>query len=231
MHGKKVSVLTVSRRIGWEKLALRCIREQTYKNIEWVVVTEMMYNSAYLQGENTIHLQAPEWKEGAVSNLNGSLNEGLRYCSGDIIVFYQDYIVLDPQTIHKLVQLVDDKTFVTTVTKNPPEKHEDPRYLGVDAVRPCIPEEWEANVAAAPTSAMYALGGFDEDYDFGWSWDNVNLAQRAQMLGYKFLLDETNRPQLLNHDKEDLEPNGEFHEKRMREIRAGKKPVKLDYLV
>lgn len=191
-----------------------------------------MYSSPHLQERNTIHIQSPTKTK--ASNLNASLNEGLRYCNGEYVVLYQDFIELEPEAIEKMLTIASavDKALVTSCTRNPKGEIEDPRYLGVDAVRPCLPEEWEANFAIAPLDVFYELGGFDEEYDNGWSWDNVNLAQRAEMLGYHFLLDETNRPQLLHHEKEpDSTPrNGEFHEANMRKIRAGEKPLKCDYL-
>jgi len=77
------------------------------------------------------------------------------------------------------------------------------------------------------------LGGFDEEYDNGWSWDNVNLAERASMLGCRFILDESNRPKLLPHEqtsKLEMEPNALFHQQNMMKIRMGVKPLKCQYL-
>lgn len=219
---EKVSVLTVSKRTGWEKGALECLRDQTFRDFKWVVVAEKPLKVKYITAP-------PKTR---VSNLNASLNKGLKFCKGEFVVFYQDFIELEEDTIEKLVELADDKTFVTTLTKNPKGTPEDPRYLGVDCPRPCTPEEWEANVAIAPMEAIRELGGFDEEYDDGWSWDNVNLAERAAMLGYKFVLDESNRPQLLYHEKETtIEPNGERHAQVMRDIQEGKRPLKCDYLL
>lgn len=110
---------------------------------------------------------------------------------------------------------------------------DDGRYTGIDLPRPCTPSEWEANVAIAPMRMLRSLGGFDEDYDWGWSWDNVNVAERAAMLGAKFILDESNRPTLYPHEMsshETLPKNGERHARTMRNIREGRKPLKLNYL-
>lgn len=110
---------------------------------------------------------------------------------------------------------------------------DDGRYTGLDAPRPCRPDEWEANVAIAPMGIIRELGGFDEEYDWGWSWDNVNLAQRAAMLGAKFIIDESNRPKLYVHEMSShttLPLNAERHERTMKEIRQGTKPIQLNYL-
>ena len=48
----------------------------------------------------------------------------------------------------------------------------------------CNPPDWELNYASIPNFIIKELGGMDEQYDFeGFAWDNVNIAQRADMLG------------------------------------------------
>lgn len=233
----KVAVLTVSKRTGWEHNAEECLNWQIFQNFEWVVVTEDKYSHSCLQfinGHPTKHIYAP--KKTRVSNLNASLNEGLSHClDTDYVIFYQDFIDLPPDCFQKLVDVAEQTgMFVTTATIN----HDgtmDGRYTGTDEVHPCEPSHWEANVAIAPMKAIKELGGFDEEYDNGWSWDNVNLAERARLLGYKFCIDESNKPQLLYHPKEpdvnpDLKPNGDLHAKLMEHIRSGAKPIRLNYL-
>ncbi len=208
------TVLTVSRRKHWYWTARANIAFQTIKPEGWVVIQE---------GRN-----AP--KKTRQSNLNASLNAGLRKITTDYIIFYQDFIDLQPDCFEKLLSLATANTFVTTATINA-DGNKDGRYLGLDCPRPCRPEEWEANVAIAPMAVIRELGGFDEEYDDGWSWDNVNLAERAEILGCNFILDETNNPRLLPHDRSEIkELNGEFHAQRMREIRAGDRPLRLNYL-
>jgi hypothetical protein len=102
--------------------------------------------------------------------------------------------------------------------------------MGFDLPRPCLAEEWEENVGLAPLDILRELGGYDEEYDNGWAWNNCNVAERAEMLGCNFILDESNNPQLLEHDIIQIEPNGEFHAKRIREIREGTRPLKVNYL-
>lgn len=101
------------------------------------------------------------------------------------------------------------------------------------------PVNWEANYAAIPRRALEDLGGMDEEYDFvGFAYDNVNIAQRAEMLGYKTYLDQTNECRAIEHDSWAADPSkkprstniAEFHIQRMRDIIQGKKPLKLDYL-
>jgi hypothetical protein len=232
------TVLTVSRRTGWEDRASRCLVEQVAigQRLDWLTISEPgpePMSSIYKSSDLGVMLfkevvRAPTATR--KSNLNASLNAGLKYITTDYVIFYQDFIDLQPDCFKKLLALATPDTFVTTATINADGKH-DARYLGLDCPHPCKPEEWEANVAIAPMSVIRELGGFDEEYDDGWSWDNVNLAERAAILGCKFIIDETNCPRLLPHDKSDIkELNGEFHAQRMREIRAGDRPLRLDYL-
>ena len=101
------------------------------------------------------------------------------------------------------------------------------------------PVNWEANYAAIPRHVIYELGGMDEEYDFnGFAYDNVNIAQRAEMLGYKTYLDQTNECRAIEHDSWAADPSKKprsneiaaFHIKRMQDTVEGKFPLKLNYL-
>lgn len=102
----------------------------------------------------------------------------------------------------------------------------------------CNPPDWELNWASIPTRVIHELGGMDEQYDFeGFAWDNVNIAQRADMLGYRAYIDQTNECMGFSHD--DWWPNPlkvarkspqEYHFKVLTEMAQGKRPIKLDYL-
>lgn len=235
----KLAVLTVTKRTGWGERAAQSILTQTLLPSQWIIITEdiageikreLNPDQFWNKCSTLISNSPPQIR---LSNLNRSLNYGLRnYVHAKYIIFYQDYIDLQPDCFEKLVAVAsqDERTFVTTATIND-DGTDDSRYTGQDTVRQCRPEEWEANVAIAPMRIIKQLGGFDEEYDNGWSWDNCNLAERAAMLGARFLVDETNRPQLLHHPKvTDMPTNGLRHQRTMAAIRAGKKPLKLDYL-
>jgi len=232
---KSVTILTVSKRQGWEKQAIKSIRAQTIGAYSWIVIQENLRAnwSSFLMPMNVQHFiahYAPETNN--PSNLNASLNAGLRLIETDYVIFYQDFIELPADCFEKLLALAEPDTFVTTCTPNYNGSN-DGRYLGVDCPRPCRPEEWETNVAIAPVGMLYELGGFPEHYDKGWSWDNVNVAERAEMLGAKFILDESNRPKLLPHEQTSklaMQPNGEFHVQEMKDIKAGIKPLSYHYL-
>jgi hypothetical protein len=228
---KSFSVLTVSKRTGWESKAVESLERQTVPVKNWVIIPEAVTDELITESREWIHIyRAPEKTK--LSNLNASLNEGLRHIDTDYVIFYQDFIELPEDCFEKLLELADERTFVTTCTPNY-DGSDDGRYTKADIPRPCMPAEWEANVALAPMQILRDLGGFDEDYDWGWSWDNVNVAERAAMLGAKFILDESNRPTLYPHEMSShntLPKNGERHARTMRDIREGRKPLKLPYL-
>ena len=214
---KSFSILTVSKRTGWEDRATEQLAAQTIPCLgNWVVVQE--------------GLNAP--KKIRASNLNRSLNYGLRQIDSDYVIFYQDFIDLPEDCFEKLLDLVDARTFVTTSTIDA-DGSNDARYTGANDVHRIRPEFWEANVAIAPMKIIRELGGFEEELDNGWAWDNVHLAQRAAMLGCRFLIDETNRPQLLEHEqtsKLKMELNDKRCADSIAAIRMGKAPLRLNYL-
>lgn len=219
---KSFSVLTVSKREGWEWGAEESIQRQTVKPDKWVVVTET--NCLIAKTPSVVLFAPPQTKP---SNLNASLNEGLRHIDTDYVIFYQDFIDLPPDCFEKLLSLANEHTFVTTCTPNY-DNSDDGRYLGADRPRPCAPADWEANVAIAPMKIIRLLGGFDERLDEGWSWDNVLLAEKAAMLGCKFIIDESNRPKLLPHEltsRKKLELNGRRCVDILNNIRRGKEPL------
>lgn len=228
---KPFTLVTVTKREGWFARACEQVAKQKIKPDKWVIVPETFFDTTDADMPCPVEFW-PAPQRIRLSNLNASLNEALRHVTTPYVIFYQDFIDLPASCFKKLIDLVDRRTFVTTVTKN--DKHtleEDPRFTGKKKPRACKAAEWEANVAVAPMGIIKELGGFDEEYDNGWSWDNVNLAERAQMLGCKFICDESNRPQLLYHPKETNMPlNAGWHQHTMQEIRAGTKPLQLPYI-
>lgn len=102
----------------------------------------------------------------------------------------------------------------------------------------CYPPDWELNYCCIPRDVIYELGGMDEQYDFeGFAYDNANIAMRADMLGYKTYLDQTNECMGFDHDgwwpnplKVNRVSPAEYHVKVLSEMRAGIRPIRLNYL-
>lgn len=101
------------------------------------------------------------------------------------------------------------------------------------------PVNWEMSCGSIPRKVIYELGGMDEEYDFhGFAYDNVNIAQRAEFLGYKTYLDQTNEYRAIDHDswnmstskKEKSTDIANFHIQRMRDIINSRFPLQLTFL-
>lgn len=97
------------------------------------------------------------------------------------------------------------------------------------------PNMWEADFAAAPRQAFFDVGGYDEAFNNGWSWENVEIAWRMQAAGYKFYCEPSICGEAIDHDKElehpfrDKLPNNDKRaEETRREASRGK--FKLNYL-
>jgi glycosyltransferase involved in cell wall biosynthesis len=102
----------------------------------------------------------------------------------------------------------------------------------------CYPPDWELNWCCIPNAVIRELGGMDEQYDFeGFAYDNANIAIRANMLGYKVYLDQSNECMGFDHDgwwpnplKVERVSPAEYHMKVLTEMREGKRPIRLPYL-
>lgn len=225
------TILTVSKRNGWFERACEQVAKQTVKPDKWIIVPEGDFGSWHGNYPCPVEFW-PAPPQIRASNLNASLNEGLRHVDSEYVIFYQDFIDLNKNSFAKLLKLVDEWTFVTTCTPNYDGSNDD-RFTGVKKPRICSPREWETNVAIAPMKAIHELGGFEEELDNGWSWDNVNLAERASMIGYGFICDESNRPKLLPHEqtsKLNMETNAQRSADILSEIERGIRPIKCNYL-
>jgi hypothetical protein len=110
---------------------------------------------------------------------------------------------------------------------------------GQGTVRPAFTaNEWEAHVAAVPRRVLVdELGGFSEDYDLGWTYDNCNVADRAAYLGHQILVAEDVEVRGFDHklffpnpiDRPEL-LNARRHYDEMRAIWRGEKPPKYGFV-
>jgi len=220
MHSPEVDVLTVTKRTGWEKMALDSLARQTVAYNKYIVISSVPLKIDYIIEPKPLRKY----------NLNRAYNEGFRHLESEYVLLYDDFIELEPTTIEYLLETSRPNRIVTTATHENGEQ--DGRYLGLDTPHRCRADEWEINVAMAPTKLFFELGGCDEEYDDRWAWGNVNLAQRAEMIGYETWIDERVKPKLIPHKRDtSRENNYDFNEKRINEIKLGKRPISCDYLV
>lgn len=203
----KVSVLSPSIRPEGLAIVQSCLQKQSFQDFEWLV-------------EIGLPVRGPD--------LNRAYNRMLARAKGELVVSYQDYIKIAPKGLQSLWEAYQKhpRAFITAPVvkvKKDGTAHADWRWHR-EPLELIKPSEWEADWGSAPTAALKEVGGWDEDYDQGWSWDNVIVAERAAKLGYEFRVDQTNPAYALDHDEFLPHPfrgqleNGELHTEKMAKL-------------
>lgn len=184
----RVSVLTPSIRPEYLDITQECLEKQTSQDFEW-------------------HIELGLRNRGF--SLSRDLNKLLRRSQGEIIVMLQDCIRVEDNFIEECIKLYDQypDTFITLPVGKVLKFEEDPKFdwRAYKEIREIPPQNWEADLAIAPRKAFYHIGGYDERYDEGWSWENCGIAYRAEKAGYKFLCVPDIKGVAIDHDA--LKPN------------------------
>ena len=248
----KVTVVYCTARRGGLDILYQSMQDQTHKDLEVVVVDELGRSLSSIAGADSkyIDVKPPAKKSDKFWNLSASLNAGVRAATGELIVLLQDYIWVPEDGLSRFVIRSKDepKGLISGVGHQYMDVHEwggpprgqrvfvDPRmerrgfYL-------CTPVEWEANWSCFRKKVWEDVGGFDEDFDAGWGYDNVNFAERAQMAGYHLFLDTHNEVLCYSHIKmfneqgtRDAAPNNQkLWVRKYSELSQGLTPWKLNY--
>jgi len=211
MRKIRVSVLTPSiRPEGLERVA-EGLRVQTLQDYEWLI-------------EINTH---------NVVDLNAAMNRMLRRAKGELIVFLQDFIKIEPDGLEKFWLAYQNKhAFYTAPVGKMHNGLEVYDWRKAGRVE-CDWKVWEIDWGAAPRDYLFNIGGFDERLDEAWGFDNVNVGLRADMAGYKFFNIPANPAIAIDHDKIMHHPfrelrDPDLHNQRLDEIRRG--VVQVDYL-
>lgn len=256
-----ISVIYCTARYGGLDILQKCMLDQTYQDFEVIVLDELRRMPADMGKFKFI--DPPKKKPGMFWNLSASLNAGIRAAEGDLIVLLQDYIWVPKDGLARFNQKaaeeipclisgvghqysepsrVDDKWSHHSVWLEWPgipsgeRVFDDPR-LRRPGFYLCNPVEWEANWSCFHKSIWQVVGGFDEDFDAGWGYDNVNFAERCQLAGFNTFLDTQNEVLCYSHinlfgEKEhrDKSPNNqELWHRKYRDLHKGSKQWKLAY--
>lgn len=209
-----ISVITPTIRPELLYLTDETLYGQTYKDFEWLVESGDPVNGFTLPTD---------------------FNNALRKAKGDIIVILQDCILIPQNALEEISKLNHVKTAYTfpvgkekaTVSNDRAEKeitwdwrkHRDLGELPT-------PAHWEIDLGSAPKSLFFDVGGFDEDFNNGWSWENVEIAYRASLLSYKYELSRVTEGVAFDHDAAKEHP---FRGKRENnDVRASKSRVMAD---
>jgi len=179
----KISVLTPTIR-GKEALKPNeeSLARQTFKDFEWLV----------------------EEGDGSKHDLNAAFNRMIKRATGSLLVFMEDYTRCGPDGLQKFWDAYqsDPSVFWTAPlgkTLDWKENLWDWRAFqdAEDVGYSC----WEIDWGAAPKDALYSVGGFDEELDKYWSGDNVSVAYRAYLHGFKFRNLFNNPAVAFDHDQ------------------------------
>lgn len=191
----KISVITPSIRPLGLKIVQDSLERQTFREFEWL--TELGFESK--------------------SNLNTALNKMARRAKGELLVFYQDWIAIPDDGLAKFWEAYQQKKAFYTAAVN-----SDWRTDKANHNRPMPFTHWEIDWGACPRDALVAIGGFDEELDRYWGFDNVNAGLRAEMAGYEIICID-NPATAQPHPEAILKKNRNpaFHNERLDAIRRG----------
>jgi GT2 family glycosyltransferase len=201
-----ISVVTPTIRPEGLAHVARGLKEQTFKDFEWLV--DVNYTGEV--------------------DFNRAMNRLVRRSTGELIVSIQDYITVTPNTLQTLLEAHRARpAFYTAPVYK--EGKADWRAKGVGE-RSWL--EWEIDLGSAPRQALCDIGGFDEELDQYWGFDNVNVGLRAHMAGYPIICINTVEGHAVDHDAQQEHPfrakrNPDHHNARLDEIRRG---LRLQYL-
>lgn len=183
----KISICTPSIRPKGLEVLQKCLKEQTWQDFEWLV-----------------EIGIPEKGH----DINAAYNRMIRRAKGEIFLSLQDYTMIPPDFLEQIVAHYKDDTF-TTIPLGKVKTLTDFTFDDTSAVvwdwRKERTEgvnwnEWEIDAGFCPLIALKDVGGFDEELDKYWSFDNVSVGYRANMIGYKFDLLNTVQAVAYDHD-------------------------------
>lgn len=212
----KVTIIVPTARFGGLDIIHDNVMRQTYRDFECIVVDELK-RSHLPQDKCFTIIDAPEKDPKMYWNLDKSLNHAIRLAKGEVIVLLNDYIWIPDDALERLIKLHEDDRpclvtgvghqYVAPPADDPKGLYSvwnpfpgrpsgdkiftDPRVKG-KGVYICTPVEWEGNWACFAKEIWEKIGGFDEEFDAGWGYDNVNFAERAQLAGFNTFLDLEN---------------------------------------
>jgi len=178
----KISVITPSIRPEYLSLTYECLKKQTYKDFEWLVDIDMPSDKFLL----------PK-----------AMNRLVKRAQGEILVHLQDCIEIEPNFLEHVSNTYNGDFVTYPVGKRDGDgvKWDWRKSSLRQAKEELQPQFWEADLAVCPTRAIFDIGGYDEEFCDGWSWDNVEVAYRAERAGYKFRCDNQVWGVAIDHDK------------------------------
>ncbi len=242
----KVSILTPSVRPKGLNIVEKALKNQTFKNFEWLLGTNFDPGISWAKW-------IPDNFTGGYWTLNRIYNSLFKSAKGDLIISLQDNIWIPPDGVEKLVTASESTEGIISGVGDQyaragqfgkPEVKiwSDPRKnLENGSFYECYPNDVEWNWCIFPKSFIFEVGGCDEKLDFlGFGGDQLQVSERMDALGKKFYLDQTNESFTVRHSREDFGGqdkwdanhvlfNGAYDKRKAELIKSGQWP-KLKYL-
>lgn len=226
----KVTIYTPTIRKGFWNLMTENLKRQTYKNFEWIIVDDfpedrgkIAQKYAKSSGLDIKYYRGKERKIKRNYALVNADNTAMQVAQGELLVYLQDFILIEPTAIEELVRLhrknpdallapcdlyyhpkvkpnVESEDWFNGETDVKGEfAWANPRIQGIGLRETNNPFEFEMNWGAIPLKVLRDLGGIYEFYDFGLGFNNTCLALRALKAGYRIIVDDTNIATCINH--------------------------------
>ena len=166
----RISVITPTIRPQYLDITKKCLEEQTFSDFEWIIEPGLTRWGYTLP---------KDW------------NKAIAKAKGEIVVMLQDCIKVEPDFLEKIDELhrgSPNSLFTYPVGKvNNFEETPSWDWRNFFERREIDPNHWEIDLASAPLEVFYEVGGFDEEFCKGWSWENCEIAYRINALKkYKF---------------------------------------------
>lgn len=215
----KVSIITPTIREGFWVTMAKNISNQTYKNIQWVIVDDHKNDRADIAnkignkyGLEIKYIRNHKTKRFGLSQAN---NKAWQQADGELLVWLQDFIYIPIYAIDRLVTTyqhhpnsliapVDQYYYPKT---EPNFENKEDWFDGIDdplgdferdSIRSTNSGfrksdynfEFEMNFMAIPKSILKKLNGFWEFFDYGLGFDNAEIAYRAMETGHDLYVDD-----------------------------------------
>jgi glycosyltransferase involved in cell wall biosynthesis len=217
----KISIVYMSYRPGGFDLLADALVHQTYKNYELIVIDDYPNRNltGYLEDKGipvTYYgpMKPKVLKDTTYSQAN-VLNTALLYATGDILVVYNDYSWIPPDSLERWNRYFNEHgldCIVSGVAREYQGAKPDvigdvsvwePPFTGLFNMSmyysDWIPEEFELFYSAIPIKYLVDINGFDERSDYWCVFLYDSTLSQAKLNGMKVVVDREHCIKMINH--------------------------------
>ena len=193
-----ITVITPSIRPDGLKMTFEALQKQTYKGFQWLP-----------------RLSVPR----ETSDLCFQMNQALLEAQGDVIVFLQDYIDIEPTALQEIhdMGIKSGEAWTFPMVK---EGQKDWRCF-TDRGKELKYDQWEIDFGACAREDLRSVDGFFERYDEGFGWENVDSAYMMSKGGVKFYCNPEIVGRGVDHDAQIEHPYKKTPNRALWETRKG----------